>query len=173
MPLCISQVTKTEVQALQLKPINSMEKKLLRQLFMLSKKIMYAFLIQLVMCTVLLANTGNAQRKTIEEVRVSINLEEKTLLQFFKQVEARTEFKFTYNDDLVELKQKVTVDESNLSLYNILEAVSKQTELHFVQINENIHVKSVGSRAEQAVEIVQMVDVTVSGTVTDRSGEPI
>ena len=82
-----------------------MKKNILRQLIMLSKRLMYAFLIQLFMCTVLLANTGNAQRKTIEEVKVSLNLQEKTLLQFFKQVESRTDFKFTYNDDLVDLNQ--------------------------------------------------------------------
>src|SRR5690606_36421576 len=141
-----------------------MKKNILRQLIMLSKRLMYAFLIQLFMCTVLLANTGNAQRKTIEEVKVSLNLKEKTLLQFFRQVESKTEFKFTYNDDLVDMKQKVTIEENDLSLYKVLQAVSKQTELHFVQVNENIHVKSVVGRAEQAVEIAQLVYVTVSGT---------
>ena len=150
-----------------------MEKKLLRQLIMLSKRLMYAFLIQLFMCTVLFANTGNAQRKTIEEVKVTLNLEGKTLLQFFRQVEAKTDFKFTYNDDLVDLGQKVTVEEKNRSLYQVLEAVSRQVDLHFVQVNENIHVKSVIGRAEQAVEIAQLADITVSGTVTDNNGEPI
>ena len=140
---------------------------------MLSKRLMYAFLIQLFMCTVLLANTGNAQRKSIEEVEVSLNLQEKTLLQFFRQVEAKTEFKFTYNDDLVDLKQKVTVEERDRILYEVLEAVSRQVDLHFVQVNENIHVKSVENDKDQAVEIAQVVDVTVSGTVTDANGEPI
>src|SRR5690606_41790625 len=130
-----------------------MEKKLLRQLIMLSKRLMYVFLIQLMMCTVLLANTGNAQRKTIEEVRVSMDLRDKTLLQFFRQVEAKTDFKFTYNDDLVDLKQKVTVEEKDRSVYQVLEAVSRQVDLHFVQVNENIHVKSVRGKTEKAVEI--------------------
>src|SRR5690606_20606789 len=112
--------------SVQLKLNNSMKKNILRQLIMLSKRLMYAFLIQLFMCTVLLANTGNAQRKTIEEVKVSLNLKEKTLLQFFRQVESKTEFKFTYNDDLVDMKQKVTIEENDLSLYKVLQAVSKQ-----------------------------------------------
>src|SRR5690554_1101758 len=150
-----------------------MKKNILRQLIMLSKRLMYAFLIQLLMCTVLFANTGNAQRKTIEEVKVTLKMEGRSLSQFFKQVESKTDFKFTYNDDLVDLEQTVTVDERNQSLYKVLEAVSRQTDLHFVQVNENIHVKSVGGRAEQAVEIAQLVDVTVSGTVTDENWEPI
>src|SRR5690554_6128691 len=150
-----------------------MKKNILRQLIMLSKRLMYAFLIQLLMCTVLFANTGNAQRKTIEEVKVTLKMEGRSLSQFFKQVESKTDFKFTYNDDLVDLSQKVTVDERNQSLYKVLEAVSKQTDLHFVQVNENIHVKSASNNREQAVEIVQVVDVTITGTVTDSNGDPI
>lgn len=133
---------------------------------------MYAFLIQLFMCTVLLANTGNAQRKTLEEVNVSLDLKEKTLLQFFRQVESKTDFKFTYNDDLVDLEQKVTVAEKDRSLYQVLEAISKQTDLHFVQVNENIHVKAADKRMAETVEIVVDADVIVSGSVTDESGSP-
>src|SRR5690606_34032980 len=81
--------------------------------------------------------------------------------------------KFTYNDDLVDLGQKVTVIENNLSLYDILESVSRQTELSFVQVNQNIHVKSADGNKDQPVEIEQVVDVTISGTVTDNNGEPI
>src|SRR5690554_2940119 len=108
-----------------------MKKKVLRQLIMLSKRLMYAFLIQLFLCTVLLANTGNAQRKTIEEVKVSLNLKGNTLLQFFKQVEAKTDFKFTFNNDRVDLRQKVTVVDNN-TVYKVLESVSLQTHLNFV-----------------------------------------
>src|SRR5690606_7034913 len=172
-PLCISRITKAEVQAVQLKLNNSMKKKVLRQLIMLSKRLMYAFLIQLFMCTVLLANTGNAQRKTLEEVNVSLDLKEKTLLQFFRQVESKTDFKFTYNDDLVDLEQKVTVAEKDRSLYQVLEAISKQTDLHFVQVNENIHVKAADKRMAGTVEIVVDADVIVSGSVTDESGSPL
>jgi TonB-linked SusC/RagA family outer membrane protein len=151
-----------------------MKNSLQRQLIMLSKRLLYGFLIQLFLCTVVLANTGNAQRKTIDEVEVSLNLKEKTLLQFFKLVEAKTDFKFTYNNDLVDLKQKVTVVEDDRTLYKILQSVSYQTRLNFVQVNENIHVKSEGLKnTQQAVEIAEVQDVTISGTVTDTNGEPI
>src|SRR5690606_15387764 len=117
----MSTITKAEVQAIQLKLNNSMKKKIPRQLIMLSKRLMYAFLIQLFMCTVLLANTGRAQRKTIEEVRITLQLKEQSLSRFFEQVEAKTDFKFTYNDDLINLNQVVTVEEKDKSLYKMLE----------------------------------------------------
>src|SRR5690554_5077659 len=150
-----------------------MKKNILRQLIMLSKRLMYAFLIQLLMCTVLFANTGNAQRKTIEEVKVTLKMEGRSLSQFFKQVESKTDFKFTYNDDLVDLEQTVTVDERNQSLYKVLEAVSSQTDLHFVQVNDNIHVKPNTNSQGSPVEIGLVIDVTISGTVTDDNGDPL
>src|SRR5690554_772503 len=150
-----------------------MKNNLRRQVIMLSKRLLYAFMIQLFMCTVLFANPGNAQRKSIEEVMVSLSLTERTLSQFFRLVEGKTDFKFTYNNDQVDLRQQVTVEESNQSLYKVLEVVSRQTGLNFVQVNENIHVKLSSSNQDRAVEIAPEMDVTVSGLVTDENGEPI
>gem|GEM_PF-4225182 len=59
-----------------------MKKYILRPLHMLSKRLMFGFLIQLSLCTVLLANTENAKRKTLEEVKISVNLSVKPLSQF-------------------------------------------------------------------------------------------
>jgi TonB-linked SusC/RagA family outer membrane protein len=149
-----------------------MDNNLRRQLIMLSKRLIYAFVFQLFLCTVILANTGNAQRKTIEEVKVSLNLKEKSLAQFFRQVESKTDFKFTYTDNLLDLNQAITVVENNKSLYEVLVMVAMQTHLNFVQVNENIHVKSPKSN-RNAVEISQFMDITISGKVTDDKGEPL
>jgi len=156
-----------------LKLFKVMENNLRRQLIMLSKRLIFAFLVQLFFCTVLLANTGNAQLKNIEKVKISMNLQEKSLAHFFKQVESKTDFKFTYTDNLVDLKQPVTVVENDKSLYDVLVAVSRQTDLNFVQVNENIHVKLVTGNKRNPVEVAQLQEVTVSGTVVDEGGEPI
>jgi len=151
-----------------------MKNNLRRQLIMLSKRLMYAFLIQLFLCTVILANTGNAQRNSIEDVKVSLNLKGESLASFFKQVESKTDFKFTYTDNMVDLKQPVTVVENNKSLYDVLVTISIQTRLNFVQVNENIHVKSQkGKVIEKPVMVSSKADIIVSGTVKDERGEPI
>jgi len=150
-----------------------MENNLRRQLIMLSKRLIIAFLMQLFLCTVLLANTGNAQGKNIEKVKISMNVQEKSLAQFFKEVESKTDFKFTYTDNLIDLKQPVTVVENNKSLYDVLVAVAIQTQLNFVQVNENIHVKPVTGNKRNPVEVAQQQEVTVSGKVIDDKGEPL
>lgn len=157
-----------------LKLFKLMEYNLRRQLIMLSKRLIYAFLFQLFLCTVILANTGNAQRKTIEKVKISMNLQEKSLAEFFKQVESKTDFKFTYTDNLVDLRQPITVVESNISLYDVLVAVSMQTQLRFVQVNENIHVKAKKLGPSGAtVSINQQKEIEITGTVVDNLGDPI
>lgn len=160
------------IQVVQLKLNNSMNKKVLRQIIMLSKRLLYAFLVQLFMCTVLLANIGNAQRKSIEDVRLTLSLKGESLSQFFRQVENKTEFKFTYDHNLIDLNQKVTVEDNN-TVYKVLASISQQTQLSFVQVNENIHVKSASSTSNQETETLIVADVTISGTVTDTKGEPI
>lgn len=149
-----------------------MDNNLRRQLIMLSKRLIYAFLFQLFLCTVILANTGNAQRKTIDQVKVSLNLKEKPLAQFFRQVESKTDFKFTYTDNLLDLNQAITVVEDNKSLYDVLVAVSKQTNLNFVQVNENIHVKAPKSN-RNPVQVSQQLEITVAGKVIDDKGDPL
>ncbi|REG88700.1 SusC/RagA family TonB-linked outer membrane protein [Algoriphagus antarcticus] len=150
-----------------------MENNLRRQLIMLSKRLIFAFLVQLFLCTVILANTGNAQLKNIEEVKISMNLQEKSLAQFFKQVESKTDFKFTYTDNLIDLKQPVSVEENNTSLYDVLAMVSMQTNLRFVQVNENIHVKLLTGNKRNTVEVMELQEVTVSGKVIDENGDSL
>lgn len=130
-------------------------------------------MIQLFFCTVLLANTGNAQRKTLEEVIISVNLTDKSLNQFFRLVESKTDFKFTFSNNLVNLKQRVTVVENNKSVYDVLVSISTQTNLDFVQVNENIHVKENKTLFESNQVTFSNEDIVVSGTVVDERGVPI
>jgi TonB-linked SusC/RagA family outer membrane protein len=88
-------------------------------------------------------------------------------------VESKTDFKFTYTDNFIDLNHPVTVEENNTSLYDVLVAVSIQTHLNFVQVNENIHVKAPkGFSKEKQVSIVFKADINVTGTVVDEGGEP-
>lgn len=139
---------------------------------MLSKRILYAFVIQLIFCSVLLANTGKAQRKSIDQVYVSFKSDELTLNQVINQIEKQTEFRFTFNPNLVPLQQTVSVDIKNGTIYQVLESMIIQTNLSFVQINENIHVKPLDSN-QKAISIHQNEFKEITGIVIDSSGEPL
>ncbi|TDK47946.1 SusC/RagA family TonB-linked outer membrane protein [Algoriphagus formosus] len=149
-----------------------MKKPLLRQLIMLSKRILYAFAIQLIFCSVLLANTGKAQMKSISEVMVSISLDNQPLSKAFSQLERKTDFKFTYNPNTIPLDQRVSLDLESATVYQVLENLIRQTNLSFVQINKNIHVK-LPSGSEKTISIQELEFIDIRGKVSDASGQPL
>ncbi|WP_087941253.1 SusC/RagA family TonB-linked outer membrane protein [Algoriphagus faecimaris] len=146
-----------------------MKKPLLRQLIMLSKRIFYAFTVQLIFCTVLLASSGNAQRKTIDQVQVSVKAQEVALGKVFSQIERQTDFRFTYNPNAIPLNQLVNLEMEQGTVYQFLEGLIRQTNLSFVQINDNIHVKPLGT-SEKGISIQDVSFIEIKGRVTDASG---
>ena len=144
-----------------------------KHLTMLSKKITYAFLFQLFLCTVLLANTENPQRKSIKEVRVSLSSAEQSLGQFLKKAESKMDFNLTYTDDLVDLKQPNEVVGNSKSFSDVLAVVSMQTNLNFVKVNGNISLKDkTGNLEDKAVKVIPQADIIIKGVVNDKSGAP-
>lgn len=150
-----------------------MKKNIRGQLIMASQGILYGFIFQLFFCTVLLANTGNAQRKNIEKIRIAISVESVPLEKVFKNIEKQTGLAFTYNTGNVDVKQKVDLNAQNKSVYNLLVDLSKDTGLRFIQINDNIHVKAYQAGINQEVSIEETVPVDISGKVVDETGQPL
>ncbi|GGF25943.1 SusC/RagA family TonB-linked outer membrane protein [Echinicola rosea] len=131
-------------------------------------RVLYGFLIQLVFCTVLLANTSNAQRKTIEEVRVDVRLQDRTLGAVMKDLERKTDFRFTFDTNGVDTNQRVASDNFNGSVYDLLVILSRESGLSFTQINSNIHVSE--NENSEKVAIKEAAEITVKGKVTDEGG---
>jgi TonB-dependent starch-binding outer membrane protein SusC len=151
-----------------------MKKNIQRQLIMFSKRLLYGFIIQLFFCTVLIANDSNAQRKTIENVKIKIALKDKPVSLAFDLIESNTDFRFTYNDNMIDFNQSVTIAEANQSVYKVLEEISKQTQMSFVQVNDNIHVNAKKRRKdEQSIQIAEGYEVMVRGTVKDIKNDPL
>jgi TonB-linked SusC/RagA family outer membrane protein len=150
-----------------------MENNIRGQLIMVSKKILYGFFLQLIFCSVLLANTGNAQRKNIEKVKIEVGAENISLENLFKQIERKSGFVFTYNSSMIDIDQKVSLVDSRQSVYKVLEDLARQTDLSFVQVNENIHVRKNPNNTRLDVSIRETQRVTISGTVRDAVGAPL
>lgn len=127
------------------------------------------FLIQCACFTFLLAESGNAQ-KSIEEVYLSIQMENVKVKQIFSHIEKNTPFSFAYPNNVIENNKKINVDFQNESLANLLRYVSKNSELGFKRIGQTIHVNERSDQESDLVETI-FVDVDISGKVTDENGE--
>lgn len=147
-----------------------MKKNIRGQLIMLSKRLLYGFILQLIFCTVLLANTGNAQRKNIEKIKLGMSVQNTSLDKVLKDIERQTGLAFTYNTGNVNVNQKVDLNVKSKSVYDVLVDLSMETGLRFIQINNNVHVKPYQAGISKAVSIEDAQAIEIAGKVIDENG---
>ena len=150
-----------------------MKKSILLRLLAMSKTILYSFIIQCFSMSLLLANSGNAQIKAIDEVPVRLELQGSTVQDAFSRIEKATGYNFVYTSR--ELKNIPVVTISNTgSLYDLLVDLSQQTGLNFKQVNKNIHVRvDENPNQDEQVSIELVPQETVTGTIVDETNFPL
>src|SRR5690554_3391754 len=148
-----------------------MKKTLLNHVAYMTRLFILAFITQCLTMSFLLAWNGNAQVKSIEEVKVYLSLDEVKIEKAFKELEKHTNYNFVFATRELRDLPLVTFESDGKSVYEILAEIAVQARLNFKQVDLNIHVKK--SNIDQTVTIVETVDVTVSGTVTDQNGNPL
>src|SRR5690606_8296794 len=152
------------------KPFKIMKIKLHGAIYMLSRYFLQGFLLQMLFFNFVLAVNVNAQYKKIDEVLITLDRNELTLTQLFKQIESKTDFQFAYDRQDIDRDFSITVDTRKASVEDYLKQAARQASLSFRQVNHNIDVKRSPS---PTVLVPVMVDVTVTGTVVDQNGDPL
>lgn len=153
-----------------------MKNLILTHVIRMTKLFTYAFLIQLLSMSFLLAGNGNAQVKDIEEVMVSISMDGAKIEKAFSTIEKMTDFSFVYTDKELKGVPRITTGGETQSVYELLSVIGGQTGLYFKQVNQNIHVRKVSHQTQQLEDISVLqspFDINISGTITDENGEPM
>jgi TonB-linked SusC/RagA family outer membrane protein len=154
-----------------------MNKKTLRQVIYMSKLLLYGFAIQSFFFSMLLADNSNAQRTRMNEVQLSVNFENASVLDVIRFVEKQTEFKFAYTNSALRKAGNITYSAQHTTLEELLKVLSRETNLKFRRINETVHVST---RTDMEFGVVDYVAnpeqaITVTGKVTssdDPNGLP-
>jgi TonB-linked SusC/RagA family outer membrane protein len=105
-----------------------------------------------------IAATGYAQSE-----KVTIQLENATMKDFFSMIENQTDYKFLYRDDAVE-NIKVNLNESDIPLDIILNKLLDGSEFGYKILANNLI-------AIAPIKVFQQIKIT--GTVTDAEGFPL
>jgi len=147
-----------------------MKLKLQKTIYMLSRYFLTGLILQTLLFNLVLAVNVNAQLQSIDKVWVSLDREEMTLGQFFRLVESKSIFTFSFDRKDIDRNLQVTVAGTSSTVEELLRQVAQQASLGFRQVNDQIDVKKV---TRPNVEVVSMVDVTVRGVVRDESGDPL
>ena len=117
---------------------------------------------------------GGAEGQSIHRVRVSIQLEDATLMTIFSAIEQQTKFLFMYDELVKEDPQTFTLDHRDTSVADILTGLSRQTAYEFRQLNRNI---SVAEKKKDLPDKISPMsnkqERTITGKVTNENGEPL
>lgn len=136
-----------------------------------SRQLIYVLVWQVIAIQFLLAAPTNGQ--DLDEVRVSVKVQDATLTEIFATIEKQTDYVFSYNNTVRKIKQHFTLQFQDATVAEILREVSKSADLHFRQINDNITVTQSASEKETEVSTVYLEKI-VTGMVTDsETGESL
>ncbi len=146
-------------------------KKTLHLLGMVGKYYLYGFVFQLLFLNLMYASPTKGQSSMdIKEVHLSLDLREATLEESFNAIKKQTEFSFIYDHNLATRSPTVNLQVKNESLEFVLLSLAASHRLSFKQVDNRISVKEIERNPREEPVVVE---VTISGTVTDANGEPI
>ncbi len=140
---------------------------------MVSKNLMYGFLVQCIFFTAAMAHGTNAQVKPIDEEYVVLQKDNWKVAELFKNLETLTDYKFVYLEEILQKTTVVHVKKRRQSVKEVLMDIAMAANLKFKQVDNSIFVGEVLRKdsSEAGIEIEERVVVT--GIVKDANGLPI
>lgn len=152
-----------------------MKLKLLRQLYYMSRLAFYSIIIQITLGGMLIAGDLSAQlkSKSLEEINWNLRIPEASLDEVLSLVQSETGFSFALNENLVNKDQRVKVKFKKGTLGDLLRALSKETNIKFKRINDQIHVATNTGRGERVEDKYESIkaDLTITGKITNENGQ--
>ncbi|MCG8310802.1 MAG: TonB-dependent receptor [Cytophagales bacterium] len=149
-----------------------MNSNILKQIIMMSKYAVFGIIIQCFCFSLLIAEKGSAQTKSVEQIYLTLHIEHNEIEEVFKQISNETDFDFIYSNNLLEKKKKINLNADHMSLGDILRRISQKTGLQFKRVDQDIIVSQRSPRSEKVVEVYSLhAERQVAGKVIDESGE--
>ncbi|MFT7162315.1 MAG: TonB-dependent SusC/RagA subfamily outer membrane receptor, partial [Bacteroidia bacterium] len=147
-----------------------MKTNLLKNILTMTKYSVSGILIQCILFSFMTAKEINAQKKSIEDIYITIDLKNASIEKVFESISEKTSFNFAYKEGMIEKNKKINISEVEKSLGDVLREVSQKTNVQFRRVDETIHVNKRESRAVKAVS-EELIDISIAGKVTDENGD--
>lgn len=107
-----------------------------------------------------------------QEFTYSINKQNSTMIEVFKEIEKNSDFTFFYNDNKIDVNQGVSISANNASIEEILSEVLENTNYSYKIIDKQILIQVYENDNTSVSGIVQSKK-KITGKVLDASGMPI
>ena len=107
-----------------------------------------------------------------QTARISLSMHDVKIEEVLDKIEEQSEFFFLYNQKLVDLSKNVSIDVSELSINEVLNNLFNTEQIDFAVYDRQIILSPQGMLSTVEPIILQQT-ITITGTVTDVSGEPL
>ncbi len=107
-----------------------------------------------------------------QSLKFSIHKQNSSISEVFKEIEKKSDFTFFFNDNQINVKQKVNVSANNASIEDVLAQVLQNTGYNYQIIDKQILIK-VSDKEVMAVPAVVQSDKKITGIVLDATGMPV
>lgn len=151
-----------------------MNPKLRKILIKMSKICIYGIIVQLSIFTFAFALEGEAQKKSVNDIHVSIELGNPVRLDILiESLEKTTDFSFSHiKQEVNPSSHEVSLESQEYMLGDLLRAIASQTDLSFHRVNNYIQIRKKMQGEAPVMESLSQ-DTPVSGKVVDEFGEPL
>ena len=114
---------------------------------------------------------ADIKAQTLDSFRIGLQGENYTLADFIQEIETKTDFRFSYFENEIDLSTNILVATEEQDLRTLLEEVSRSAKIKFYRVNNMISISEIDIRIPTKVEVVEQI--SVSGIVTDGEGVPL
>lgn len=107
-----------------------------------------------------------------QNTRLDVNVKNNSLVDLFKEIEENSEFYFFYQKEELTEQENISVTKKNAKVTEILDEALDGTALEYKIVDRYIIIRKDGKGLDN-VEAITRQQKSISGIVTDESGEPL
>lgn len=105
--------------------------------------------------------------------QLSISATNTEISNVLRQIEEKSDYTFFYSDNFLNLNQKVTIQAKDETIDNILNRLFRNTNIGYRINNKQIALSEKSTQSSSPGNITQQQGRTITGKITDSTGEPI
>ncbi|MCR8557780.1 SusC/RagA family TonB-linked outer membrane protein [Mucilaginibacter sp. BJC16-A38] len=118
---------------------------------------------------------SNSAGQILEKTKINIRADNKSLKDILKDIEGKSNIRFTYNEKLIKQYQHLNVNETDQTVASILQGIFDNVDLSYIEKKNKVII------VEKQKPEVQLLDgtenaaatITVKGKVSDDKGEAL
>ncbi len=105
--------------------------------------------------------------QNLENTFLNLSIEDKNVIDFFKEIESQSSFTFVYSSEIGLLKERLTIKRNRISIKETMQILSTKVGLSYMVSGNTISVKLREHKVQKKVSTSQR---SVNGTVVNQDG---